>query len=342
MSKVLALYNNKGGVSKTTTLFNIGVYLSKKNKRVLIVDCDPQCNMTELFFASNEDAQNPDNDLPGTSIYKALLPRFIGETATIDQSRIDISNHSLYDNLYLFRGDIEFSRAETYFGTSWNQAITENIHEKNTYVVFNRLLKALGQARGYDYILCDVGPSTGAITRTVILSCDEIIVPLIPDRFCYQSVKLLGTIINEWIKRHRVISESLEPFGIETFEGNPYFSGAILQNFKIHSTAKTKKSYIEWQNRILDEIKLNLIGEGKLQSKLPLLHDEPYIASIRDVGALAPTSQIFGRAIFDLQQSDTESASSDGRMYYGSVWQQWKDRMLEYVVEMEKIYNAIK
>lgn len=342
MTKVFTLYNNKGGVSKTTSLFNIAVYLTKKNKRVLLIDCDPQCNMTELFFASNEEVQSPDIDLPGTSIYQALYPRFIGETSSINQNDIEITTHTLYGNLFLFRGDIEFSRAETYFGTAWNQAITENIHEKNTYIVFNKLLKSLGQARGYDYILCDVGPSTGAITRTVILSCDEIIVPLIPDRFCYQSVKLLGTIINEWIQRHNVINESLKPFGLETFPGNPLFSGAILQNFKIHSSAKTKQSYIEWQNRILEEIKASLLGANKLQTKSSSLSDNPYIASIRDVGALAPTSQIYGRAIFDIQQTNTEAASSDGRMYYGTVWQQWQERMTEYEKEMEKIYDAIK
>jgi len=341
VTKIVALYNNKGGVSKTTTNFNLGVYLSKLGKRVLMVDCDPQCNLTELFFASREDLEDPDVQLPGTSIYDALLPRFKGQQGRIEQSTIEVSEHSLYNSLFLFRGDLEFSRAETYLGTAWSQAVTENIHEKNTYIVFNKLLKDIGSARGYDYILCDVGPSTGAITKTVIISCDEIVIPLVPDRFCYQAVKLLGNVISEWIESHKVISNSLTPFGIEPFEGNPKLAGIVLQNFKVHAGSKVKESYIKWQNKISEEIKRSLCKKNGFTPKDGFDINEPYTASIKDVAVLAPVSQLFGRAIFDIEQEHTKEASSDGRMYYGTVWQPWVDRMNEYKEEIAKIAEAI-
>jgi chromosome partitioning protein len=341
MSKIVALYNNKGGVSKTTTNFNLGVYLSQLGKRVLMVDCDPQCNLTELFFASRDDLEEPDVQLPGTSIYNALLPRFKGHQGTIEQSSIEVTEHSLYGSLFLFRGDLEFSRAETYLGTSWSQAVTENIHEKNTYIVFNKLLKDVGSARGYDYILCDVGPSTGAITKTVIISCDEIIIPLVPDRFCYQAVKLLGSVISEWIENHKVISDSLVPFGIEPFEGNPKLAGTVLQNFKVHAGSKVKESYIKWQNKITEEIQNSLCKENGFTPKHSFNIKEPYTASIKDVAVLAPVAQLFGRAIFDIKQEHTKEASSNGQMYYGTVWEPWLDRMSEYKEEIAKIAEAI-
>ena len=74
MSKIVTFYNNKGGVSKTTTLFNLAVFLAQSGKKVLIADCDPQCNVTELFFASSF-YDDPDKELPGTSIYEALRKR---------------------------------------------------------------------------------------------------------------------------------------------------------------------------------------------------------------------------------------------------------------------------
>lgn len=341
MAKIVALYNNKGGVSKTTTLFNLAVHLSLNNYRVLIVDCDPQCNVTEMFFAALEEMDDPDKELPGTSIYQALLPRFQGKQAYIKQEDINLTEHSLYKRLFLFKGDIEFSRAETYLGTAWNQAITENIHEKNTYVVFDNLLRSLAVSRGFDFILCDVGPSTGAITRTVILSCDEIIIPLVPDRFCYQAVKLLGSIIKDWVTRHEAIKESLIPFGIEPFAGKPKLAGTVLQNFKVHSGSKIKKSYIKWQNKIKEEIKHSLVNNNGLSLKNGFNPENPYTASIQDVAVLAPIAQLFGRAIFDIQQEHTKEASSDGRMYYGSVWEPWKDRMSEYRGEIEKIAKTL-
>jgi len=342
MAKIVSLYNNKGGVSKTTTLFNLGVFLALSGKRVLLADCDPQCNLTELFFASDPNFDEPNTELPGTSIYKALLPRFKGETGKIDPNTVEIVESNIYNQLFLFRGDLEFSLAETYLGTSWNQAVTENIHEKNTYVALYRLLQSLGKNKGFDYILCDVGPSTGSITRSVVLACDGIILPLVPDRFCNQAVRLLGRVIKDWIARHQQISDTLKPFGIESFPGKPVMFGAIMQNFKVHSSAKAKKSYLKWQETITRDIKLYLLSDNGIVAAKGLDPDNPYVATLRDVGQLAPVAQMFGRAIFDIKQEHTKEASTTGGMYYGSVWTPWEERMKEYKTEIEKIAEAIK
>ncbi len=50
MAVVISLFNHKGGVSKTTTVFNLGWMLSRKGKRVMLVDCDPQCNLTGMVL----------------------------------------------------------------------------------------------------------------------------------------------------------------------------------------------------------------------------------------------------------------------------------------------------
>lgn len=341
MCKIVAMYNNKGGVSKTTTLFNLGVLLAQQGRRILFADCDPQCNLTELFLASNPDFDDPDKELPGTSIYQALLPRFRGETGAIDPTKIQLVESPLYKGAFLFRGDIEFSLAETYLGTAWNQAVTENIHEKNTYVALYKLLHSLGQSRGFDYVLCDVGPSTGAITRTVVLACDGLFLPLVPDRFCNQAVRLLGRVIFEWTTRHQQIAQTLAPFHIPAFPGKPVLLGAIIQNFKVHSAAKAKQSYLKWQERISKDVQAFLLSKEGMSSAPNLDPANPYIATIRDVGPLAPTAQMFGRAMFDIQQEHTKEASTTGQMYYGSVWQPWVDRMGEYKAEIGKIASAM-
>lgn len=341
MCKIVSMYNNKGGVSKTTTLFNLAVLLTQRGNRVLLADCDPQCNLTEMFFASQPDLDDPDKELPGTSIYQALLPRFKGETGVINPASINIVESVLYKKLFLFRGDLEFSLAETYLGTAWNQAVTENIHEKNTYVALYKLLHSLGKAHGYDYILCDVGPSTGAITRSVVLSCDGIFIPLVPDRFCNQAVRVLGRVVREWTSRHQQITQSLKPFSIEGFPGTPLLLGAVIQNYKVHTGSKAKQSYAKWQKRISADMQKHLIGETGIHAAEGLDAANPYIATIRDVGPLAPVAQIFGRAIFDIKQEHTKEASTTGQMYYGTVWDPWKDRMRDYKTEIEHIADAM-
>lgn len=195
MSRIITFYNNKGGVSKTTTLFNVAVLMAQKGKKILIADCDPQCNVTELFLASSDTYSDPDSELPGTSIFQSLLPRFKGETSQIDPKNIELVASPIYENLFLLRGDLEFSMAESYLSRSIVDAITEEVHQKNTYVSLSRLLRGIGELNSFDYILCDVGPSTGAITRMCFLSTDGFFIPLTPDRFCNQAVSVLGRVI---------------------------------------------------------------------------------------------------------------------------------------------------
>jgi len=341
MTKLVTMYNNKGGVSKTTTLFNLAVYLSQNKKKVLIADCDPQCNITELFFASDENADDPDKDLPGTSIYEAFRPRLAGEVSRIEPSKVTLVESPLYKKLYLLRGDFMFSMAESYFANSANLAITENIHEKNTYAAAYRLLHDLGEEHKFDYILCDVGPSTGAITRMVVLACDGFFIPLTPDRFSNQAVKVLGQVLRDWMRRHSEIARTFPPFNLTSFPGQPILLGGIIQNFKVHSSTKAKKSYVKWQDRIAQNMKASLLtGEGITISE-KLNTDKPYVASIRDVGPLAPVAQMFGRAIFDVERVHTTEASTTGEAYGGAVWKNWEEREAQYKKEIKKIAGAL-
>lgn len=341
MTKILSLYNNKGGVAKTTTLFNLAVYAAQvEGKKVLLVDCDPQCNCTELFFSSSDVFDEPDRALPGTSIYDALRPRFEGDAARVNASSVDLPASSLYPSLYLFRGDIGFSRAEQYFATAVSQAITESIHDKNTYAVMGRLLRDLGELHGFDYIMCDVGPSAGSITRTVILSCDGIFIPTAPDRFSFQAVQGMGSIINDWLVRHRSIISTFEPYGLKVPHTEPVFFGAIINNYKIQRGGKKKNSYLKWEELIRNAIKESLLDGTGLRAARQELLDNPFVASIRDVGPMAPVAQMVGKAIFDLAQRDTELASSDGDYYRGAVWADWVSRMDEYKNEIANVFAA--
>jgi chromosome partitioning protein len=340
MTAIVTMYNNKGGVSKTTTVFNLAVFLAMSGKKVLLVDCDPQCNATELFFASTDVLNEPDSELPGTSIYEALKPRFFGDTRSIDPASVTLVRSNIYPNLELLRGDLEFSMAENYFGNAWNQAITENVNEKNTYVVFYRMLKSLAVEKGFDYVLCDVGPSTGAITRAVVLSSDGFIMPLSPDRFCYQAVRVLGKVVKQWVERHREISRTFEPFGIDSFPGRPMLLGCVIQNFKVHG-GRVKESYIKWQNLIANKISTELVSESGIQAGPGFSIENPFVSTIRDVGPLAPVAQMFGRAIFDIQQEHTKEASTTGKMYYGTIWEPWIERMDEYRHEISKIASVL-
>ncbi len=341
MGKVLTLYNNKGGVSKTTTLFNLGVYLAtRSDKKILLIDCDPQCNLTELFFASTDLLDNLDEQLPGKSIYQALVPRFRGERARVDVKSVELTPSTLYDSLFLFRGDFELSMAESYLASAINMAITENIHEKNSYISLYRLFRDLMVMHSFDYVLVDVGPSTGALTRLAFLSCDAFLIPTTPDRFCNQAVSVLATVISDWVLRHKEVEKTFGPFGLETYPGTPTFHGAISQNFKAWG-GKTKQSYQNWERRISTTLRDHFIREAKVPLRRSFDPSAPYVSNIQDVGTLAPVAQMFGRAIFDIQQEHTAEASTTGNQYYGAVWDNWRERMTDYESRLSEIAKVV-
>ena len=77
MCKTIALFNHKGGVSKTTTTFNLGWMLAEKGYRVVMVDADPQCNLTGLVADyQSGDLSSFYQDHPEQNMYDALAPAF--------------------------------------------------------------------------------------------------------------------------------------------------------------------------------------------------------------------------------------------------------------------------
>lgn len=333
MIRTFAFYNHKGGVSKTTTTFNLAALLaSRHGRKVLLIDADPQSNLTENFFAPPSEEQD---ELPGTSIYEALRPRFEGAAGKIDVTQIELPRHKKYENLYILRGDWNFSLAERYFSSALALAITESVHEKNTYNVLNNLIQDLITAHQFDHILVDLGPSSGAITNLALLSCDGYFIPVTPDRFCTQAVEALANLIKVWIDRHQRTIATFPAFGVQTFPGSPIFLGAVIQNFKAYA-GRTTKPYKYWEEEILRVIRNNLISSVPSRPGA-----DAYVSSIKDFGGLAPTAHIVGKAIFDLNREDTKLASADGLVWAGVALESWLSRAAEYGAEIEKLAKVV-
>ena len=112
MTKQIALFNHKGGVGKTTTTFNIGWMLAEKGKRVIIVDCDPQCNLTGMVlgYKGAEDFETIYRSEGVRNIRDGLAPAFESRPALIEAVTCEEIDHQ--PNLYLLPGHIGLAEYE--------------------------------------------------------------------------------------------------------------------------------------------------------------------------------------------------------------------------------------
>ena len=350
MAKVLTLYNHKGGVSKTTTTFNLAHYLAAQGAKVLVIDADPQCNCTELMMAPQLAAADEAEAetgvaaiLPGKTLLQLMYPRIEGSVAAVPvEDGIEVQ---ITDNLYLIRGDVDLSSIEDHLSEAHQQRHSAKTHEKRTYGALYDFIQRLGEDRGYDYVVFDVGPSSGALTRACFLVCDGFFVPTMPDRFNVQAIGTLSTILSRWVSENAQIIPAFNQLGLPVPPGVPLFLGVIISNFKMYS-GQAKPSYRYWMDQIPVAVEARLIPA--LQGAAPegavlVPGDNPanwIVAEIPDFQGLGPIMQENGKAIFQIQPEDTKQLNG-GVPWSGNVWVDAKQRIDGFSAKMKLLSDRV-
>jgi len=351
MSKVITIYNHKGGVSKTTTTFNLAHLLAEENKKILVVDADSQCNMTEILLAPlisklDEEVIERDieNDIPGTTLLEILKPRIEGETSEVNINKVEVIN--IKPCLDCIPGNVNLNSIEDSIAEAHIQRFSTKIHEKRTYVAIGDFLSRFGDMNEYDYIFIDVGPSSGALTRSCFLACDAFFVPVSPDRFNVQAISTLSAIIDRWIGEHSQVYKDFKDIDLPIRLGRPQFLGTISQHFKILK-GRPKPGYKLWMDRIPISIEKDLFPVLKKYSTEEKdltsgLDSESITATeIPDFGSLAPLMQEYGKAIFQIERSDTKTITESGYPWAGATWTDAKRRMDEFKQKFEELAQRL-
>ena len=331
MARIITLYNHKGGVSKTTTTYHLAHALVEfLGKRVLVVDADPQCNLTEICLSKvideldKKEVQGEQTALPGTTVKEALWPRLEGERADVDVGAIQLVKPDSGLELYVFRGDIALSEAEDRLSYAHSQRLTTDLHQKRNYVAVHDMLRRLGDLHKFDLILVDVGPSAGALTRSFFLACDAFLVPVAPDRFNFQAIVSLSTILRKWISDHMQVVPDFLKLHLNIAKAPPRLLGIVMQRFQRYRGA-AKPGYQLWIDRIkkraLEEL---LPAIAQVSGKEGVAKDcwtSPIAVEIPDFSSLAPMTLTVGKPLWRLTQADTD--------WRGSVWQDREKAMGE-------------
>lgn len=348
--KIITLYNHKGGVSKTTSTFNLASYLAGEGKRVLMVDADPQCNLTEIALAptileldkkAEASTTATIQELPGSSVLDALNQRIKGDAAFIELEKV--KTHKVADNLYLLRGSVDLSSIEDDLAEAHVQRMSMRTNLMRTYVSIGDFLVRLANKEKYDYVFIDVGPSSGALTRAFFLVCDAFFIPVAPDRFNVQAIGTLSRIIDRWMSEHSLIKKQYEELALPIRPGTPIFLGTIVQAFKLYKK-KPKPGYRLWMTRLPKEIANSLKPVMQRHGTSLYLPKslKTQAVEIPDFNQLAPLMQEVGKAVFNISQDDTAHITESGSPWLGNNWGQAVTRMEDYRKRFKKLGSIIE
>lgn len=294
--KSIAFFNNKGGVGKTTLLCNIAGYLSiNLNKKVCVIDADPQCNATQYFF-DDEKLEEIYKTEDSFTIFSVIEPLSLGEGYTEDI----IKHQSERFKVDVIAGDPRLALIEDLLAKDWGDAKAGDIRGIKTNLVFSQLLQ---QLHDYDYVLIDVSPSLGAINRSILLAADNFISPMSIDIFSLRAFENISKWISEWARDwSNGIQNVRDKSKIPSLNyGEARFLGYVTQQYLAKKDKDGSRRAVNAYENIRSQID-GIIDQHIVALKID---EKPYeIGTVPNLFSLIPMSQSKNTPVFQLQSKD--------------------------------------
>jgi len=255
--RTIVVMNQKGGVGKTTTSVNLAAALSKQQRRVCLIDLDPQGHSSLHLGIEIMD--------PSPTVYQVLTG-----THTLEQTR-----HIINDQLWVIPSNLDLAAAEM-----------ELVDFPGRESLLRQALIKLGEDQHFDYVIMDCPPSLGVLTINALTAAKEVIIPLQPHFFALQGLsKLLETtaLVTRRLNRDLKVSGIL----LCLYDTGTRLAADVtddLAAFLQRSDPQTPWSGAKiFQNRIRRNIKL---AEAPSFGQ-PIFEYEPKCAGAKDYWALA-------------------------------------------------------
>ena len=299
--KKIALFNHKGGVGKTTLTVNIADALADAGKRVLLVDVDPQCNLSSFYLeeATLERLLTESDDTGSEStVWSALKPVVDGRGGIGRVSPWSIRG----GEISLLPGDVALADYEEALPAALVECFARRSRGYDVVSALAHVVDNAAAEMNADVVMYDVGPNVGALNRAVLLDCDFFATPVAADLFSLRALSTVGRSMGKWIADWSTIrSIASEEDRLSLQAGKPAYLGYITSAFKVNTGRNASNPHAEWESRILPRVRekvarvLNAIDPG-------LVAVERYkIGGIKHFQSLAPHAQAHGLAIGKLR-----------------------------------------
>lgn len=303
---IIAFFNNKGDVAKTSLVYHLAWMYAELGYRVVAADLDPQANLTSAFL--DEDRleeiwlQNEDYH----TIFRCLLPLIRGSGDIADPSLENIDEPSSYSYLALLAGDLYLSSFEEELSEVWPKCMNGDDRAFLITSAFWRIMQKAATIHQADVILMDLGSNLGAINRAALIAADYTIVPIMTDLLSLQSLRSVGSTLRRWREdwQERLATKPALDFPLPPGRMQPIGYLVLHHLLKLYRPVTAYDRWIaripsSYRNEILDES-----GNGEISLTIPMADDPHCLAVLKNYISLMPMAQEARKPMFFLKPAD--------------------------------------
>ena len=293
---VVAFFNNKGGVGKTSLVYHLAWMYSDLGRRVLAVDLDPQANLTAAFLEEERLEELWGEGVERATVFDAITPllRGVGDIGDPHCEEVD-------DRLHLLVGNLALARFEDELSQQWPLCVDGKERAFRVISAFWRLAQRAAVDAASEVVLLDLGPNLGAINRAALIASDYVVIPLAPDLFSLQGLKNLGPTFRtwraEWADRRR---RNPDPT-LELPEGRIAPAGYVVLQHAIRLD-RPVRAYDRWMARIPEVYATEVVEERAQTAKAA--EDSNCLGLLKHYRSLMPMAQEAKKPMFHLRAAD--------------------------------------
>ena len=293
---VIAFFNNKGGVGKTSLVYHLAWMYSDLNVNVVAADLDPQANLTAAFLSENRLEELYEFHGNGT-VFGCVQPllRGVGDIAKPYPVRIA-------DNLTLLAGDLGLSAFEDELSQQWSASLDRKERAYRVLSSFYRTMQGLAETKEAKIILVDLGPNLGAINRVVLVSADYVVIPLSPDLFSLKGLENLGPTLRRWRDEWQERLQKNPVPDLRLPSGSIHPLGYVVLQHSIRLD-RPARAYDKWIARI-PGVYAKAVLDKTASSTLTISTDPQCLALLKHYRSLMPMAQEANKPIFHLRPAD--------------------------------------
>lgn len=308
--KVVTFFNNKGGVGKTTTIVNLASYLSiYKKKKMLIVDLDPQSNSTQVIIPEDNWSEFYASNATRKTIYDFFKSMDAGD-ATLKNCGIPMKDDENNYKVDLIPGHPNLSIIDDLMSKCWSGTLGTDKGDIRKLNWLNQLKSFFPE---YDYIFLDVGPSLGALNRSILLNSDYFFTPMASDIFSLLGVENIETWMLRWMDLYQDSLNNLRKNN-PSLNADEFFEEHLINSdtsktsrfigYSIQQYSKRKfKTHVrptQAYEKVIQDIDSAIVEHLSPLKKQGLSDEDIKLGDIPYVYSIIPLSQTSNMPIFEL------------------------------------------